>query len=155
MCIRDRCWVCLVCVAVASGATVIVFASANDGTNPDIIDMGFGTGDVTLTGTQTLTNKTLTAPKIGTSILDTNGNELFLLTATSSAVNELTYANAATGNNPSFTASGETNVGINLVPKGSGVLQGNGSALKIAGKETIWVPAAAMYGPTTILQMQL
>jgi hypothetical protein len=136
-------------VAVASGATVIVFASANDGTNPDIIDMGFGTGDVTLTGTQTLTNKTLTAPKIGTSILDTNGNELFLLTATSSAVNELTYANAATGNNPSFTASGETNVGINLVPKGSGVLQGNGSALKIAGKETIWVPAAAMYGPTT------
>ena len=111
--------------------------------------MGFGTGDVTLTGTQTLTNKTLTAPKIGTSILDTNGNELFLLTATSSAVNELTYANAATGNNPSFTASGETNVGINLVPKGSGVLQGNGSALKIAGKETIWVPAAATYGPTT------
>ena len=136
-------------VAIANGATVIVFASANDGTNPDIIDMGFGTGDVTLTGTQTLTNKTLTAPKIGTSILDTNGNELFLLTATSSAVNELTYANAATGNNPSFTASGETNVGINLVPKGSGVLQGNGSALKIAGKETIWVPAAAMYGPTT------
>ena len=26
--------------------------------------MGFGSGDVTLTGTQTLTNKTLTAPKI-------------------------------------------------------------------------------------------
>ena len=126
-----------------------VFATANDGTNPDIYTLGFGDGDVTLTGTQTLTNKTLTAPKIGTSILDTNGNELFLLTATSSAVNELTYANAATGNNPSFTASGETNVGINLVPKGSGVLQGNGSALKIAGKETMWIPAQAMYGPTT------
>jgi hypothetical protein len=129
----------------------LVFATGNDGTNPDIYTLGFGSGegDVTLTGTQTLTNKTLTAPKIGTSILDTNGNELFLLTATSSAVNELTYANAATGNNPSFTASGETNVGINLVPKGSGVLQGNGSALKIAGKETIWIPAAAMYAPTT------
>ena len=50
-------------------------------------------GDVTLTGTQTLTNKTLTSPKIGTSILDTNGNELALLTATSSAVNEFTIAN--------------------------------------------------------------
>ena len=135
--------------AATDKGDAIVFASANDGTNPDIISLGFGDGDVTLTGTQTLTNKTLTAPKIGTSILDTNGNELFLLTATSSAVNELTYANAATGNNPSFTASGETNVGINLVPKGSGVLQGNGSALKIAGKETMWVPAAAMYGPTT------
>ncbi len=144
--------------ASGSGATV-TFATTDkshkivylDGvaTNTGVYDTGFGSGDVTLTGTQTLTNKTLTAPKIGTSILDTNGNELFLLTATSSAVNELTYANAATGNNPSFTASGETNVGINLVPKGSGVLQGNGSALKIAGKETIWVPAAAMYGPTT------
>jgi len=136
-------------VAVASGATVIVFASANDGTNPDIIDMGFGSGDVTLTGTQTLTNKTLTAPKIGTSILDTNGNELFLLTATGSAVNELTYANAATGNGPTFTASGETNVDININPKGSGVLKSGTAAVKIAGKETIWVPASAMYGPTT------
>jgi len=144
--------------ASGSGATV-TFATTDkahkiiylDGvaTNTGVYDTGFGSGDVTLTGTQTLTNKTLTAPKIGTSILDTNGNELFLLTATSSAVNELTYANAATGNNPSFTASGETNVGINLVPKGSGVLQGNGSALKIAGKETMWVPASAMYGPTT------
>ena len=144
--------------ASGSGATV-TFATTDkahkiiylDGvaTNTGVYDTGFGSGDVTLTGTQTLTNKTLTAPKIGTSILDTNGNELFLLTATSSAVNELTYANAATGNNPSFTASGETNVGINFVPKGSGVLQGDGSALKIAGKETIWVPATAMYGPTT------
>ena len=33
--------------------------------------------EVTLTGTETLTNKTLTAPKIGTSILDTNGRLSF------------------------------------------------------------------------------
>jgi hypothetical protein len=127
----------------------IVFATANDGTNPDIYTLPAGTGDVTLTGTQTLTNKTLTSPKIGTNILDTSGNELINLTATGSAVNEITLANAATGNAPSITASGETNVSLNLVPKGTGVLQGNGSALKIAGKETMWVPAAAMYGPTT------
>ncbi len=142
-------------VAVASGATVIVFASANDGTNPDIINMGFGTGDVTLTGTQTLTNKTLTSPKIGTNILDTSGNQLITLTATGSAVNEVTYANAATGNNPSITASGDdTNIGLALKTKGSGVIQaedsgGNVAAVKIAGKETIWIPAAAMYAPTT------
>jgi hypothetical protein len=120
-------------------------------TNTGIYDTGFSTtaGDVTLTGTQTLTNKTLTAPKIGTSILDTNGNELFLLTATASAVNELTYANAATGNGPTFTASGETNVDINLNPKGTGVLKSASSAVKIAGLETMWVPASAMYGATT------
>jgi hypothetical protein len=146
--------------ASGSGATVtwattdkgwkIVYA---DGvaTNTGIYDTGFSTtaGDVTLTGTQTLTNKTLTAPKIGTSILDTNGNELFLLTATASAVNELTYANAATGNGPTFTASGETNVDINLNPKGTGVLKSAAAAVKIAGLETMWVPASAMYGATT------
>jgi hypothetical protein len=125
----------------------LVFATANDGTNPDIDTLDCG--DVTLTGTQTLTNKTLTSPKIGTAILDTSGNELINLTATGSAVNEITLANAATGNAPTITASGETNVSLNLVPKGTGTLQGNGSALKIAGKETMWVPAAAMYGPTT------
>tara|TARA_R110001606_G_scaffold206001_2_gene353673 strand:- start:24 stop:725 length:702 start_codon:yes stop_codon:yes gene_type:complete len=99
----------------------LVFATANDGTNPDIYQIA--TGNVTLTGTQTLTNKTLTSPKIGTSILDTNGNELFLLTATGSAVNELTYANGATGDPATFTASGETNVGITLAAKGTGVIQ--------------------------------
>jgi hypothetical protein len=71
-----------------------------------ILDSQQQHGDVTLTGTQTLTNKTLTAPKIGTSILDTNGNELFLLTATASAVNELTLANATTGNSPVLSATG-------------------------------------------------
>ena len=113
----------------------LIFASANDGTNPDIITLAFGDGDVTTTGTQTLTNKTLTSPKIGTSILDTNGNELFLLTATSSAVNELTFANAATGNAPAFTASGgDSNININLVPKGTGVVQQNGATLATMGK---------------------
>ena len=99
----------------------VVFATANDGTNPDIDTLP--AGDVTLTGTQTLTNKTLTSPKIGTSILDTNGNELFKLTATSSAVNEITYNNAATGNKPTLTASGDdTNIGISIQPKGSGTV---------------------------------
>ena len=125
----------------------VVFATANDGTNPDIYTLP--AGDVTLTGTQTLTNKTLTSPKIGTSILDTNGNELALLTATSSAVNEITLANAATGNGPIISSTGETNVDLNLNPKGTGVLKSGTAAVNIAGKETMWVPAAAMYGATT------
>jgi hypothetical protein len=139
--------------AAGDKGDALVFATANDGTNPDIDTLP--AGDVTLTGTQTLTNKTLTSPAIGTSILDTNGNQLALLTATSSAVNEVTLANAATGNNPTLTASGDdTNIGLALKTKGSGVIQaedsgGNVSAVKIAGKETIWVPASAMYGATT------
>jgi hypothetical protein len=99
----------------------VLFATANDGTNPDIYTLPRGT--VTLAGTETLTNKTLTSPKIGTSILDTNGNELFKLTATGSAVNEITYANAATGNKPTLTASGgDTNIGVSIQPKGSGTV---------------------------------
>ena len=125
----------------------VVFATANDGTNPDIYTLP--AGDVTTTGTQTLTNKTLTSPKIGTSILDTNGNELALLTATGSAVNEITLANASTGNGPVISSSGETNVDLNLNPKGTGVLKSGSSAVKIAGKETIWVPAVAMYPNST------
>ena len=102
----------------------LVVAKGDDGTNPNIVEISLATaGTVTETGTQTLTNKTLTSPKIGTSILDTNGNELFLLTATSSAVNQLTYANAATGNKPSLTASGgDTNIGVSIQPKGSGTV---------------------------------
>ena len=102
----------------------LVVAKGDDGTNPDIKEVSLATaGTVTETGTQTLTNKTLTSPKIGTSILDTNGAELFKLTATSSAVNEITYNNAATGNKPTFTASGDdSNIGISIQPKGSGTV---------------------------------
>jgi len=146
-------------VTWASGdtGTKIVYATANDATNPDIIDATSSFGDVTLTGTQTLTNKTLTlpiiasisnsgtvtiptgadtlvnlasaqtlttktltSPKIGTDIQDTNGKELFKLTATTDAVNEFTVANAATGNGPTLSATGETNVDINITPKATG-----------------------------------
>ena len=107
--------------AATDKGDAVVFATANDGTNPDILTLP--AGNVTTTGTQTLTNKTLTSPKIGTSILDTNGNELFKLTATSSAVNEITYNNAATGNKPTLTASGDdTNIGVSIQPKGSGTV---------------------------------
>ena len=140
-----------------SGATV-TWAAGDKGwkmiyfdgvaTNTGVYDIGMG--DVTLAGTQTLTNKTLTAPKIGTSILDTNGNELMLLTATGSAVNEITIANAGTGvTGPVISATGETNVGININPKGTGVFNSGGSAVKIAGTETMWIPSNALYLPTT------
>jgi len=145
--------------ASGSGATVTFSATDKaykliylDGvaTNTGVFEATVGqASEVTLTGTQTLTNKTLTAPKIGTSILDTSGNELLLLTATGSAVNELTLANASTGNGPTISATGELNVGININPKGTGVFKSGSGAVKIAGTETMWVPASAMYATTT------
>ena len=131
--------------ATGSGATV-TFSATDKGykliyldgvaTNTGLFEATLGSaGDVTLTGTQTLTNKTLTSPKIGTNILDTGGNELLVLTATSSAVNELTLANAATGGAPKFTASGgDSNISINLIPKGTGEVQSNGVGLATTGK---------------------
>ncbi len=82
----------------------------------------------TLSGTQTLTNKTLTTPKIGTSILDTNGNELAKLTATGSAVNEFTIANAAASGSPTLSATGgDSNIDLDLLAKGTGhvTIRGN------------------------------
>ena len=88
-----------------------------------------GADIVTVSATQTLTAKTLTSPRVGTSILDTNGNELMILTATGSAVNELTLANGSTGNPATITASGETNTGIKISGKGtSGVTISNATA---------------------------
>lgn len=146
--------------AVSGSGDTVTFSATDKGykliyldgvaTNTGVFEAAIGeANEVTLTGTQTLTNKTLTAPKIGTSILDTNGNELLLLTATGSAVNELTLANASTGNGPILSATGETNVDINLNPKGTGVLKSASSAVKIAGLETMWIPSSAMYGATT------
>jgi hypothetical protein len=105
-----------------------------DGTaNIDILTADAGTVGgsdiVTLAATQTLTTKTLTSPRVGTSILDTNGNELMILTATGSAVNEITLANGSTGNPATITASGETNTGIKISGKGtSGVTISNATA---------------------------
>ena len=96
-----------------------------------------------------------TSPQLG-GMLDVNGQaigdgtlELLKFVETGSAVNELTITNNSTGNNPILSSTGgDTNIGLNLVTKGTGVLQGNASALKIAGKETIWIPSNAMT-PTT------
>jgi hypothetical protein len=78
------------------------------------------TGLVSETGVATLTQKTLTSPIIN-EIDDANGNEEIKFTATASAVNEFTVANAATGNAPEITSTGsDTNIDIKITPKGTG-----------------------------------
>ena len=106
-------------------------------------------------------------------ILDDDGNEQIIFQKTASAVNQFDITNAATGNNPSISATGDdSNIGITLTPKGTGEiviaagdlnyggtavtstgaelnkLDGAGTLIE-AGKETIWIPAVAMYPNTT------
>jgi hypothetical protein len=112
----------------------------NNGTNKATLIGPASTADVTVTlpaatdtlvgkaTTDTLTNKTLTtptinSPKIGTEIQDENGNELVEITATGSAVNHFKLTNAATGNNVTLEATGsDTNVGLNVTSKGTGLV---------------------------------
>ncbi len=78
--------------------------------------------------TSTLTNKTLTAPKIVDAgfIADANGNEQIIFQTTASAVNELEVTNAATGNNPGLAVSGgDTNIGLEITTKGTGYIKFN------------------------------
>jgi len=70
------------------------------------------------------TTLTMTSPRIITALNDTNGNEFFGFSATASAVNEFTITNAATTNSPILSASGsDSNIDINLRPKGTGAIR--------------------------------
>jgi hypothetical protein len=68
-------------------------------TNTGVYDTGFSTtdGDVTLTGTQTLTNKTLTLPKINEAVTTTStSTELNILDGVTSTTAELNYSDLTT-----------------------------------------------------------
>ena len=86
----------------------------------------------TLTGTQTLSGKTLTEPKFvdGGFIADANGNEIILLQTETSAINELEITNAATSNAVKIaTSGGDTNIDLKLSPKGTGVVDVDSSRI--------------------------
>src|SRR5210317_61368 len=109
-----------------------------DGTIDLVVDNDLSNYDnttsdfATVTGTETLTNKTLTAPKFADSgfIADSNGNEQIVFNTTASAVNFLDVTNAATGNGITLaSAGGDTNIDIKISPKGSGVIDADTSRI--------------------------
>ncbi|NBW19495.1 MAG: hypothetical protein EBR82_67120 [Caulobacteraceae bacterium] len=113
-------------VATASAVNELNIANAATGNAPSLTATG-GDANVGIqltpkgTGRTTVTQLTTTSPRVLTAINDTNGNELIGITATASAVNEITVANAATTANPVISATGgDTNIGITLTPKGTG-----------------------------------
>ena len=86
--------------------------------------------------TKTLTNKTLTAPKIvdGGFIADANGNEGIVLQTASSAVNAVEITNAATGGSVVVGAMGDdSNIDIDITPKGTGEVNIAAGNLNYAG----------------------
>lgn len=114
-----------------------------------------------LTGAETLTNKTLTAPKIVNNdfIADGNGNALLTFVTATTAVNGFTVTNSATTSKPSFVATGtDTNIGMDLSSKGTGTISfwtGNKARHVLDLLDTASsvnyvsiTPAAATSGPT-------
>jgi len=83
--------------------------------------------DVTLGASSDIVDDT--TPQLG-GMLDVNGQalgdgtlELLKFSETGSAVNEFTIANAAAGNGPTLSSTGtESDVDINITPKGTGVV---------------------------------
>lgn len=62
----------------------------------------------------------LNSPKIATALLDTNSNEILIVSPTTSAVNEITVYNAAQNGKPTLAASGaDANINIGLSSKGT------------------------------------
>ena len=120
--------------ATGNKSTAILFATANDGTNPDIIQIQTG-GDVVDDTSPQLggnldTNDFNIAFDDAHGIIDENGNEQLIFQTTGSAVNQFDMTNAATGNAPSISATGgDTNIDVAIIPKGSGETKiGTGAA---------------------------
>lgn len=104
-----------------------------------------------LAGTETLSNKTLTAPKIadGGFLADANGNEQLVFRQTASAVNQVEVTNAATGvTGPLVAPGGETNIDLRVSGKGTGKVHAIGASY---GDITSYSPSG---GGTATLTLQ-
>jgi hypothetical protein len=131
-------------VTIPEGKTVIVFS---DGTN--VVDVFFLKDVVEDTTPQLGGNLDANGNNIlidSTNFIgDENGNEQIKFATTASAVNEISVTNAATTNPPSVSATGgDTNIDLNLTPKGIGrvTFNGAGKIQQIAEKVTNAATAA-------------
>ena len=80
-------------------------------------------GTASLTTTQTLTNKTLTSPKIN-EILDANGNEVLSLVPVTSATDYVAIQNGIGVGSPLhiYADGSSANTGMHIQPKGTGLV---------------------------------
>jgi len=121
-------------VAVANGKTSLVYAKADDATNPNLASVALASDLVDDTSPQLGGNLDTNSFMIDFDddhgIRDENGNEQLIFQTTSSAVNQLEITNAATGSGAKLgAAGGDSNIDLVLSPKGTGELKvGTGSA---------------------------
>ena len=113
----------------------VVFATANDGTNPDIKEVALGLTSIVEDTSPQLggnldTNSFNIAFDDAHGITDENANEQLFFSTTGSAINYLNVTNAAASGDPKLSAlGGDTNIDLAISPKGSGeVVVGTGSA---------------------------
>ena len=95
------------------------------------------TGTVlTLTDTSISSTQDIRLPT-AKSIADDSGNEYIKFVKTASAVNEISITNTATGNSPDLSATGgDTNIGLSLTTKGTGLIKLNDGAYNVEGTLT-------------------
>ena len=118
--------------AVASGKTVIAYAKADDGTNPNISTISLASDVVDDTSPQLGGNLDTNSFMIdfddAHGIRDENGAEQLIFETTSSAVNHIDITNAATGAGAQIGAVGDdSNLNLRLRPKGTGVIEAMGA----------------------------
>ena len=141
-------------VAIANGATVLVYATANDGTNPDIVNTGFMANVVDdtspqLGGNLDVNGNTITSTSNGNIALAPNGTGEVVVGSgsaagdiTTSGTQDLILDTNAGTNSGNITITDGVNGNITLSPNGTGEVQAVDAAdatgaVKIAGLETI------------------
>lgn len=113
---------------VANGKTVIAYAKADDGTNPNISTISLASDLVDDTtpqlGGNLDTNSFMIDFDDAHGIRDENANEQLIFETTGSAVNFVDITNSATGAGPQIGANGsDTNVSLKLRPKATGNIE--------------------------------
>jgi len=154
--------------AAGDKGTKILYATANDATNPDIVDTGFMAavvddtspqlgGDLDVNGSDIVSTSDADISIIPNGTGDVNlgadavqvGDLNANATITTQGTGDL-ILNTNNGTNAgTITMEDGVDGNINIAPNGSGAVQASGSLVKNVGLETIFIPAQAMFGTTT------